>query len=334
MNVNKSDFISLAFTISKELAGQRLDLALSHSLPEHSRGRIQSWIKSGYVSVNNQPCIKMRYDVNINDHIHIHAPAPQETHWQGNELPLNIVFEDDDVIVINKPAGVVVHPAAGHSDDTLVNALLFHCPSLEQLPRAGLIHRLDKDTSGLLVIAKTLEAHTALVTELQAREIERIYLCIANGVLLSSGTVDAPMGRHPQTRTKMAVVRNGKHAVTHYFIEKTFSAHTLLRVKLETGRTHQIRVHMAHIKHPLLGDPIYAPKQKFAKRDTSALIEVIHEFNRQALHATQLSFTHPRTREWLTFKAALPEDMQNLLLALAENEGALPNKESKIRKST
>jgi len=239
--------------------------------------------------------------------------------WQPQVLPLDIVHEDEAIIVINKPAGLVVHPAAGSPDSTLVNALLHHCPRLETIPRAGIIHRLDKDTTGLLVVAKTLPAHTHLVRELQARNFKREYETIVNGLMVAGGTVDAPIARHPKNRIKMAIVNNGKPAVTHYRVIQRFRAHTHIKVTLETGRTHQIRVHMTSIHYPIVGDPVYGGRLKMAKQTSEVLRDCLTQFKRQALHAKRLGLLHPTTREMLEWTAELPADMQELLKAL-END--------------
>ncbi len=237
----------------------------------------------------------------------------------AQNIPLDIRYQNADLLVINKPVGLVAHPAAGNRDGTLVNALLYHFPELATLPRAGLVHRLDKDTTGLLVIARSPRAHTALVEQLQARRIEREYLAVVNGVPVAGGTVDAPIGRHPVDRQRMAVIPGGRSAVTHYRVLRRFRAHALLRVKLETGRTHQIRVHMAHIRLPLLGDPVYGGRPRLPPQASSGCIEAIRNFRRQALHAERLALTHPGTGERLEWRAEMPADLAELLAALGED---------------
>lgn len=293
--------------IPADLAGKRLDQALALLCPEYSRSQIQHWIKAGFVQMNGCVETKPKAVVSANQAIRITAELTAQEVWGAQDIPLQIVFADPDLIVIDKPAGLVVHPGAGNPAHTLVNALLHYDPQLATLPRAGLVHRLDKETSGLLVVARNLPAHHHLVKILQLREMKREYIAVVHGVLTTGGTISTLIGRHPTQRTKMSVVKTGKPAVTHYRIIKTFPAHTLVRVQLETGRTHQIRVHFAHIQHPLLGDPEYGRKPQ--PRET------IH-FHRQALHAIQLTLTHPRTGETLSWSSPAPADMQDLLQQL------------------
>jgi len=231
-----------------------------------------------------------------------------QTSHQAQEIDLDIVYEDDDILVLNKPAGIVVHPGAGNHDSTLLNALLNHCPGIDVVPRAGIVHRLDKDTTGLMVVAKTIPAHTHLVAELQEREISREYEAIVNGTLVAGGTVDAAIGRHQTKRTSMAVRHDGKPAVTHYRIIEKFADFTHLRLKLESGRTHQIRVHMSHIRHPLVGDPLYGGRTRLPKGASEELIAMLRGFSRQALHAVQLGLFHPTSGEWMVWQAPLPDD--------------------------
>jgi len=311
--------ITQQLIIPAEYAGQRLDLAIAQLLPDYSRSLITQWIKRGDITVNGEIC-KPKVKLQGNEEVSLNIEISEETDWQAEALPLNIVYEDESIIVINKPAGLVVHPAAGNYSGTLVNALLHHCPTLAHLPRAGLIHRIDKDTTGLLVIAKTLAAHTNLVQQLQHRQIKREYLAIINGILTGGGTIEAPIGRHPKNRQKMAVVNNGKPAITHYRIVEKFATHTLVKVMLETGRTHQIRVHMAHIHYPIVGDPIYTRLQ-IPKSCGDALIDMLKSFKRQALHARRLELTHPATQKWLTWEADIPKDMQILIDCLREDNG-------------
>lgn len=311
--------LKLISTIAENLAGKRLDQALSILLPEHSRARIQSWIQNGWVKIDDKVITQNRFKVNANSKVAINAEITEQNEaHEAQEIKLDIIYEDQDIIVINKPAGLVVHPGAGNADKTLLNALLFHAPELKNIPRAGIIHRLDKDTSGLLVIAKTLEAHTKLVSELQERLVKREYEAIIYGVLTAGGTIDAPIGRHNLKRKLMTVTEMGKPAITHYRVIAKFPAFTHIRVILETGRTHQIRVHMAHIHHPLLGDPTYG-RLKLPKNASPELITELRNFKRQALHARRLGLNHPRTGKFMEFEAPLPKDMLNLLKTLQKN---------------
>lgn len=307
--------INATFTVPAELSGRRLDQAVAELMPEHSRSRLQGWIRDGALICNGKPC-KPRDKVILGDTIELDAEPEVQVTWQAETIELDIVFEDEHILVINKPAGLVVHPAAGHADGTLVNALLNHAPELENLPRAGVVHRLDKDTSGIMVVARSLIAHTSLVEQLQERTMGREYEAVIVGTLTGGGTVDAPIGRHPRERKKMAVVPAGKPAVTHYRLLERFAAHTLVRCKLESGRTHQIRVHMAHIRHPLVGDPAYGGRLRLPKGTTPELREVLAAFQRQALHARQLTLEHPATGEVMSWEVPLPQDFQGLIAAL------------------
>jgi 23S rRNA pseudouridine1911/1915/1917 synthase len=294
---------ALRFTIPLELAGLRLDQALAKLLPEESRTRLAKLIDAGHVRVDGatpSPRLKMKSGESVEVEL---VPRPAETAFRAQEMELTVVHEDDDVLVIDKPAGLVVHPGSGNWEGTLLNALLHHAPGAEHLPRAGIVHRLDKDTSGLLVVAKTETAQQALVRQLQARTVKRTYLALVRGRIVKAGTVDAPIGRHPVHRTKMAVVDSGKPAVTHYRVREAFPAHTLLECDLETGRTHQIRVHLASIGHPLEGDPAYSGRG-------ARLLE------RQALHAWKLAFEHPRTGKLVSFESPMPADFRALLDSL------------------
>jgi len=307
--------INLSSQIPPEYAGSRLDQVLAKLFSEHSRSRLKEWIDKGYVRVNGE--IKRPRDkVKGGELIEISAEVETVSSWEAEPIALNIVYEDEDLLVINKPAKLVVHPAAGHRGGTLVNALLHHVPALSEIPRAGVVHRLDKDTTGLLVVAKTQVCHTKLVEALQAREVERIYEAVVQGVVISGGTVNAKIGRHPYDRKRMAVVETGKNSITHYRVLQRFPAHTHLQLKLETGRTHQIRVHMAHINHPVFGDKTYGGRLRVPPNSHPALLSLIHNFPRQALHAKQLSLIHPRTLERMTWEAPLPEDFQELLRVL------------------
>lgn len=298
-----------------ELAGRRLDAALALLLPQYSRTRLQGWIEDGAVRVNGL-AVRPRDPVVGGEVAVVEARVVAETGVEAEKLPLDIVHEDAAVLVINKPPGMVVHPGAGNRAHTLQNALLAHDPRLARVPRAGLVHRIDKDTSGLLVVARTLAAHTALVAELAAHEIQREYLAVCVGAMTGGGTIDEPIGRHRTQRIKMAVRSDGRAAVTHYRIEKRFRAHTLARVRLETGRTHQIRVHLAHAGYPIVGDPVYGGRRKLPAGASAALIEALDAFKRQALHAERLAFTHPKSGRRVEFKAPIPPDLAALLGAL------------------
>jgi 23S rRNA pseudouridine1911/1915/1917 synthase len=299
-------------------AGMRLDQALAEVLPIYSRNRLQQGLKAGQLRVDGH-IRRPRDPVAGGETVSGELVLEVETAAVAQDIPLTIRHEDADLLVIDKPAGLVAHPAAGNRDGTLVNALLHRFPELAALPRAGLVHRLDKDTTGLLVAARGLRAHVALVQQLQARAIERDYLAVVNGVPVAGGTVDAPVGRHPVDRQRMAVTPGGKPAVTHYRVLRRFRAHALLRVRLETGRTHQIRVHMAHIRFPLLGDRVYGGRPRLPPNAAARCIEVIQRFRRQALHAERLALTHPATGERLEWKAAAPADLVELLAVLAED---------------
>jgi 23S rRNA pseudouridine1911/1915/1917 synthase len=296
----------------------RLDLALSKLLPDYSRSQLKTWIDAGNVLLNGKPA-KGKTKVKFGDQIEVTAIAKPALTYEAENIPLNIVHEDDDVLIINKPAGLVVHPGAGNQTHTLLNALLHHAPNLKHLPRAGILHRLDKDTTGLLVIAKNETALKSLSKQLKDKSMQREYQTIVSGTLVSGGTVDAPIDRHHLQRTRMAVTDTGKTAVTHYRILQKFRAHTHLKLMLETGRTHQIRVHMAHIRHPIIGDPTYGGRMQLMKNTTPELTEALRTIKRQALHAFALGFVHPGTHEDVRYEIALPEDMQTLLKQLKDD---------------
>lgn len=296
-------------TVQSQHHGLRIDVALSQLLPDFSRSKLSQWIREGSITVNGKK-IKPKEKLSLGDTISVAVEHHKDGPWQAQPIDLNVVYSDDDVIVINKPASLVVHPAPGNRDHTLVNALLYHYPELSKLPRAGLIHRLDKDTTGLLVVAKNLAAHHRLVKDMQERNISRQYRAIAHGQIHQACIIDAPIARHPQIRTKMAVVAKGKPARTHCTPLETYPHHCYVHLQLDTGRTHQIRVHMKHIGHPLVGDKTYGKSQK---NHTDA-------FDRQALHAYQLSFNQPRTEKRLAFLAPLPDDMETLLQQLRSHE--------------
>ena len=311
-NSNRADYSVIAsappariLCIPADCAGLRLDQALARLLPEHSRSRLAAWVKQGKVSLDDTP-VDPKRKVWGGERITLEiVPLPEDSLQQPEDIPLAIVYEDADLLVVNKPAGLVVHPGSGNWQGTLLNALLHHAPQLAAIPRAGIVHRLDKDTSGLLVVAKTLEAQTDLVRQLQARTVRRHYLALAHGVVARDGTVDAPIGRHPVQRTKMAVVGGGRAARTHYHVQERFARATLLECALETGRTHQIRVHMAELGHPLVGDPVYGLRRTAQPP--------LADFPRQALHAWRLALVHPATRIEMGWEAPLPEDFAQLL---------------------
>ena len=311
----------IPLTISSDLGGLRLDVALQRLLPEHSRSRLQAWIKSGLVTVDGQPSTS-KTKVWGGEKVLVDVQVKPETYaFTAQDIPLDIVYEDEHILVVNKPAGMVVHTAAGNWDGTLLNAFLFHAPQLHDVPRAGIVHRLDKETSGLLVVAKTLSAQTNLVRQLQARTVKREYRAIVWGQLWRNGVVDQPLGRDPRSRTKMAINRMGKPAVTRYEILERFSVQTYLRCNLETGRTHQIRVHMQHLKAPLVGDPVYGFRGIVPIRAmTQTLRDAVSQFNRQALHAIKLGLVHPATNEFMEWQIELADDMKVLLEAMRHED--------------
>ena len=310
---------SLNAESAPHMHGMRLDQALAELFPDFSRSRLQSWIKSGSVRIDGATCLKQREKLRGGERIEIDAELEEEVAFQPQAIPLAILYEDDSILIINKPVGMVVHPAAGNPDGTLQNALLHHDPQLVNLPRAGIVHRLDKDTSGVLMVARTLEAHKSLVDQLQARSIKREYLALAQGLITAGGKIDEPIGRHPAQRTRMAVVRSGKPAITHYRVLERFRAHSWLRVNLETGRTHQIRVHMAHIHHPLVGDPVYGGRLRIPAGASALFTEQLRAFRRQALHAHRLGLIHPASGEAMEWSSEPPEDLSNLLNSARED---------------
>ena len=307
--------IQLEIVIPEKFKGKRLDLALSKLFPEHSRSRIQSWIKAGEVEVNNSK-YKQRNVVNSGDIIKINTTLKSIDKNQAEHISLDVIHEDKAIIILNKPAGLVVHPGAGNQKHTLVNALLHFDEKLDVLPRAGIIHRLDKDTTGIMIIARTIESYTYLVNELQKRNIKRNYKAIICGQLVAGGVIENKIGRHPVHRTKMAVTDKGKLATTHYRIIKKFQHYTYLDIQLGTGRTHQIRVHMNNEKHPIIGDPLYGKNTFIKKGINASLREFIKNFKRQALHAYNLEFTHPVSKKIISLNAELPDDMNNLIKIL------------------
>ncbi|HHF6413146.1 TPA: 23S rRNA pseudouridine(1911/1915/1917) synthase RluD [Haemophilus influenzae] len=308
--------ITLSAEVQPEQMGQRLDQTLAELFPEYSRSRLKTWIEADLVKLNDRITNIPREKVLGGERIEIIVEVEDETRFEAENIPLNIVYEDDDIIVINKPKDLVVHPGAGNPNGTVLNALLYHYPPISEVPRAGIVHRLDKDTTGLMVVAKTIPAQTKLVRDLQKRKITREYEAVASGIMTKGGTVDQPMARHATKRTLMAVHPMGKPAVTHYRIMENYRNYTRLRLRLETGRTHQIRVHMAHIAHPLLGDQTYGGRPRPPKNASEDFMEVLRNFKRQALHAVMLRLAHPITGEMMEWYAPLPDDFVELLNAL------------------
>jgi len=309
--------IHLTTRIPDADAGRRLDQVLAELFPDFSRSRLQQWVKAGEVLLNGR-VVAARYKVAGGETVVIGAELPGDSTVRPQDIPLDIRYQDDQLLVINKPAGLVVHPAAGNPDGTLQNALLHYDPALALLPRAGIVHRLDKDTSGLMVVARSLAAHKSLVEQLQARSVHREYLALVQGQVTAGGSVDAPVGRHPRDRLRMAVVPSGKPALTHYRVLERFPAHTLLLVRLETGRTHQIRVHMASIHHPLVGDPLYGGRARVPRGVSDRLRDALSGFRRQALHARRLELLHPASGDAVAWEAEMPADLARLLDALRE----------------
>ncbi len=299
-----NQFLVYDYIIGEEEVGERIDRYLTEQEEDWTRSQVQKWIKDDLVRVNDV-VIKANYKLQLNDHIHLQVPPPVELKIEAEDIPFDIVFEDQDVIVINKPRGLVVHPAPGHTSGTIVNGLLYHCKDLSGINgilRPGIVHRIDKDTSGLIMVAKNDMAHLSLAKQLQEHAVERRYIALVHGLFPHEmGTIDAPIGRDANDRKKMAVTfEHSKHAITHFAVLESFAAHSLVECKLETGRTHQIRVHMQYIGHPIVGDP------KYGKGDTLGM-------EGQALHAGVLGFEHPRTREQLSFRSEIPQDMQLVL---------------------
>lgn len=307
--------------IPAEMAGLRLDQTLAELCSEYSRSRLKSWLKSGDILIDHKIC-RPRDKVNGGETVFITPIADVSLDVKAEPIALNIVYQDDAMLVVNKPAGLVVHPAAGNWSGTLQNALLHHDPELEGLPRAGLVHRIDKETSGLLMVARTLTAHKTLVEQLQAREFEREYLAVVRGYMTAGGKVEQPLARHPTDRKKYAVRMAGKEALTHYRVEKRFAKHTLLRVKLETGRTHQIRVHLSHIHHAIVGDQVYGGRFRAIANASELLRETLRAFKRQALHAVKLGVVHPVTAEPICWTCEMPDDMKNLVHVLQQESPA------------
>lgn len=319
-----TDPIKLEAIVPLESSGSRLDQVAAELFDSFSRSRLQQWIKSGDLLVDGKK-YRPKDKLLGGESLSVNVVPEAEGNWEPEPISLDIAYEDDHILVINKPAGLVVHPAAGNYTGTLLNGLLHHVPSNESIPRAGIVHRLDKDTTGLMVVAKSLEAHNALIQQLQARSVHREYQAITQGVMTGGGTVDELMARHPQARIKMAVVSDnggksgGKDAITHYRVIERFPNHTHIRVKLETGRTHQIRVHMAHIGYSLVGDMVYGGRLKLPKGATAELQDMLRNFKRQALHAGKLGLIHPVSEEYMEWQVPPPEDF-NLLLEMLKKD--------------
>ena len=304
-------------TVTPQIRGRRLDQLAVELFADFSRARIQEWIRAGDLTVNGERR-KPKHKLYGGEHLSVVAYIEDEQRWQPQDIPVDVVHADEHLIVVNKPDGLVVHPGAGVPDGTLLNALLYHFPELAALPRAGIVHRLDKQTTGLMVIARSLPAHTHLVAQLQSRTLGREYEAIVFGELTGGGSIDRPIGRHPTQRTKMAIVSEGKEAITHYHLLERFTGYSHIRCRLETGRTHQIRVHLASIRHPLVGDPLYVGRQRWSPGTPMELGHIITTFPRQALHAQTLSLVHPTNGKVLSWQAPLPADMQRLLQTLSD----------------
>ena len=315
MILSSDELIEQHVEVPLKSMGRRLDQVAAELFPDFSRSRLKLWITQGHLHVDGHqqvPKMKLLGGETLSLCVQLEAQGD----WKPEDIPLDIIFEDEHILVLNKSSNFVVHPAAGNYSGTVLNALLFHCPELASVPRAGIVHRLDKDTTGLMVVAKTLQAHTDLVAQLQARTVRREYEAVVLGGVISGGVVDQPIGRNSRQRTKMAVISDGKNARTHYKILSQFEGYTHLRLKLETGRTHQIRVHMAYINHPIVGDETYAGRLRFHKGASEQLQECIRQFGRQALHAKELELIHPSTKKIVGWRSDLPYDMQSLLQIL------------------
>jgi 23S rRNA pseudouridine1911/1915/1917 synthase len=319
-SINKQT-IELNAEVPTDMGGQRLDQVAAQLFAEHSRSRLTAWIKDGLLTVDGA-VVRPRDIVHGGSLLALRAEQEAQGEWVAQDIPLDIVFEDDHMLVINKPAGLVVHPAVGHADGTLLNALLYHIPDIVNVPRCGIVHRLDKDTTGLMVVAKTIEAQTRLVDQLQKRTVSRIYECIVIGVITAGGKIDAPIGRSAAQRQRMAVSDGGKPAVSHYRVLERFRSHTHSRVKLETGRTHQIRVHMSHVGYPLVGDPVYGGRFRIPPAASQTMVQTLKEFPRQALHARFLELDHPVTGQRMKWQSPLPDDFVWLLTLLRQDREA------------
>ncbi|MTI15229.1 23S rRNA pseudouridine(1911/1915/1917) synthase RluD [Sansalvadorimonas verongulae] len=310
--------ITLEAFVPEELGGKRLDQIASKVFSDYSRSCLQDWIRSGSLTVDGKT-LRPKDKLFGGEQLSLNAEIEDDRRWEPEDIPLDVVYEDDDIIVINKPRNLVVHPAAGNWSGTLLNGLLFRNPELASVPRAGIVHRLDKDTTGLMVVAKTLQAQTDLVEQLQQRTVSREYEAVVFGVMSAGGLVDEPIGRHPTNRLKMSVVVGGKHSVTHYRVLERYRGHTHVRLQLETGRTHQIRVHMSHLRYPLVGDSLYAGPPRFPKGATTELVTALKDFDRQALHARRLGLVHPVSGEYMEWESELPEDFLTLLDVLEQD---------------
>lgn len=308
----------VSIIIPDNLAGRRLDQVLAELVPDFSRSQLQKWIKSGLVLVNGEK-LRPRDNVLGGELVELAIEIDEQTNWQAEDIPISVIYEDEHILVVNKEPGMVVHPGAGNNSGTLSNALLHHIPQQAAIPRAGIVHRLDKDTSGLLVVAKSLTAHKNLVEQLQQRTVSREYTALCNGVMTAGGTVDEPIGRHPTNRLRMAVRENGKPAITHYRVAQRFRAHTLIQVKLETGRTHQIRVHMSYIRYPLVGDLVYGGRLRIPADCSEKFADMLKSFRRQALHASSLGLKHPLSGKEVHFTADLPQDLNALINAAQQD---------------
>ena len=304
--------------IPDDAAGRRFDQVLAELFPDYSRSRLAAWIRAGAARLDGE-IVAPRHIVRGGEAVAVEVRAEREIGAEGEDIPLDIRYEDADVIVVDKPAGLVVHPGAGNPAGTLQNALLHHDPKLASIPRGGIVHRLDKDTSGLLVVARSMRAHTSLVEQLSERDVHRQYLAIVYGRMVAGGKVDEPIGRHPRDRLKQAVREDGREAITHYRVRERFRAMTLVECRLETGRTHQIRVHMAHARHPLVGDPQYGGGLRLPRGASAELAAALRGFHRQALHAERLEFAHPADGRTIAIEAAMPPDMAALVEALRED---------------
>ena len=311
--------IQQQYRIESDFNGLRVDQALHHLLPDYSRGTIQKWIQQEFVLINSKPC-KPKQKVISNDLIDLDVPHVDVIEDEPQNIEFEILYEDADVFIINKPADLVVHPAAGHSDGTLVNGLLARDPDLAQLPRAGIVHRLDKDTTGVMMVARNLTAHNWLVDQLQQRLVKREYIAVTQGVITAGRTIETGIARHSQNRKKMAVSDQGKWAVTHFQVAEKFKHQSLIKVQLDTGRTHQIRVHLAHLQYPLVGDPVYGGRLKIPAGANAVLTECLKSFKRQALHAERLSFIHPSSSEMCSFEAPIPKDLNHLIDVLRNQD--------------
>lgn len=310
----------LTAQIPPELAGLRLDQALARLFPAYSRARLSVWIRNGQALVDGKTW-RPRDKVRGGERVELSALAEAQGEWRAQPITLDIVYEDAQLLVVNKPPGLVVHPGAGNPEGTLLNALLYHVPQLREIPRAGIVHRLDKDTSGLLVVARSLSAQQSLVKQLQTHSVQREYAALVNGAIIAGGRIETSLGRHRVSRTRMAVTQSGqgKAAITHYRVLERFRTHTLVKVMLETGRTHQIRVHMAHIRHPIVGDPVYGGRLRMPPSCGGELREALRGFKRQALHAAHLALKHPETGEVMEWSAPLPADMAQLIKLLRKD---------------